>query len=75
MAVEFNTTDYVFSHGHTPRGRGSWAFFPTSACRIEDAIWSPSMTYTEAKRWVKQHPNVVSGSAARGGSIEIFVGS
>lgn len=26
MKTEFLTTEYQFSHGHTPRGRGSWAF-------------------------------------------------
>jgi hypothetical protein len=26
LTIEFNTTDYTFSHGHNPRGRGAWAF-------------------------------------------------
>lgn len=26
MNLEFNTTEYVMSYGHSPRGRGSWAF-------------------------------------------------
>lgn len=25
--VEVSTTDYRFSHGREPRGRGDWAFF------------------------------------------------
>lgn len=26
MAVRFDTTEFEFSHGHAPRGRGSWGF-------------------------------------------------
>ncbi len=26
IRVNFSSTEYQFSHGHTPRGRGSWAF-------------------------------------------------
>jgi hypothetical protein len=51
MPAEFDTREYEASHGQKPRGRGSWAF------QVEDDIlpvFSPSMTYTEAKRWVRQ---------------------
>ena len=27
MSVEFNTREYEFSHGKSPRGYGYWAFF------------------------------------------------
>lgn len=75
MRVVFNTTQYVNSHGHEPRGRGTWAFFGDRRMRIEDAIWSPSMTYTEAKAWMRKHPAVVGGGDCGDGYIEIFVGS
>jgi hypothetical protein len=57
------TRPYVSSHQKAPRGRGSWAFQPAEAyhpggAEIADlTIFSPSMTYTEAKRWlVANHP-------------------
>lgn len=55
-SFEFITTEFQFSHGHTPRGRGSWAFIPADSYHpakdyLDLAIWSPSMTYTEAKKW------------------------
>lgn len=49
MKVEFNDTQYRFSHGRTPRGRGSWAFEING---IDGIQFSPSMTYAEAKRWM-----------------------
>ena len=55
MAIEFNTREYVFSHGKTPRGRGSWAFFPSNAFVLDEAMWAPSsITYADAKRWVRE---------------------
>lgn len=56
MAIYFIDTEYKFSHGHPPRGRGSWAF---SVERNPDStdpaiLWSPSMTFTEAKQWARQ---------------------
>ena len=54
--VEFDITEYVFSTGHAPRGRGSWAFeFEPGKpewTRIEqNGVTTCSMTYGEAKRW------------------------
>lgn len=48
MRIEFNTTQYEFSHGKQPRGRGSWAFeFEDSP----DAWFAPgSLTIGEAKK-------------------------
>ncbi|MTH62158.1 hypothetical protein [Paracoccus litorisediminis] len=46
----FDTRDYERSWGRTPRGRGSWAF----ATETDDWILSPSLTYTEAKRWARE---------------------
>ena len=59
--IEFNTRKYETSHLTTPRGRGSWAFQPTSAYfkngdyDSEQTLWSPSMTYTEAKAWARRN--------------------
>ncbi len=50
MAITFNTVAYEFSHGRTPRGRGSWAFAAVRNPDTKDIIWSPSMTYAEAKK-------------------------
>jgi hypothetical protein len=49
---EFNTGRFQLSHGRTPKGRGSWCF----TVRELDAsreFFSPSMTYSEAKAWIK----------------------
>lgn len=44
--VEISTSEYEFSHGHKPRGRGSWAFEIAG-----EVTWIPgSRTYGEAKR-------------------------
>ncbi len=56
---------YYREHGRKPRGRGSWAFCPWSKQNASDyldhTVFSPGgMTFTEAKRWAKQHP-VLSG--------------
>lgn len=67
MALEFITTDYEFSHNHTPRGRGSWAFCEgrNPDCTSNAILWSPSMTYSEAKAWArrefKRRHGVVNG--------------
>jgi hypothetical protein len=57
--VTVTADDYTRSHGKTPRGRGCWAFEPTlySACgqsATADIVFSPCMTYTEAKRWARE---------------------
>ena len=48
--IEVRTSEFQFEHGRAPRGRGSWAF-QFSFKRPGDYDWSPSMTYSEAKRW------------------------
>lgn len=49
--IDIDPSDYVRSHMTQPRGRGSWAFL------IGDSdlpmIWTPSMTYADAKVWAK----------------------
>lgn len=48
---EFYTRPFVLSHGRAPKGRGSWAFFVPEL--RGEVFFSPSMTYTEAKTWIK----------------------
>jgi hypothetical protein len=51
----FCTDEYKRSHGKEPRGCGQWAF------RVDQCasyVFSPCMTYADAKRWVRaQNPN------------------
>jgi hypothetical protein len=58
--ITFETLPFELSHGRSPRGRGSWAFCPfhlrNSNDYIEHTLFSPSMTLTEAKRWLKLQP-------------------
>jgi hypothetical protein len=57
VLVEIDDSDYVRSHMSTPKGRGSWAFATDAASRRDAAapsmIWTPSMTYSDAKVWAK----------------------
>lgn len=60
MATRFDTTPYKTTHNKEPKGRGSWAFAPTANADAKDMYFSPSMTYTEAKKWFKsQVPDAV----------------
>lgn len=57
--MTFDTFEFELSHGRSPRGRGSWAFAPFHLRKSLDAtVFSPSMTYTEAKRWARQQPSL-----------------
>ena len=48
MTVTFTTTEYRFSHGSEPRGRGSWAF---ESDETGEQFWARGgQTLTEAKR-------------------------
>jgi hypothetical protein len=49
---EFNTSRFQISHGHAPKGRGSWCF---AVRELGDGreFFSPSMTYGEAKAWIR----------------------
>jgi hypothetical protein len=50
-AVVVSTDEYVASHGHSPRGRGSWAFFFGDDDSIEAAWFTPGSTiYGEARQ-------------------------
>ena len=56
--LEVDTFPFELSHGRSPRGRGSWAFCPfhkrNSGDYLEFTLFSPSMTYGEAKRWLRE---------------------
>lgn len=60
MSHVFDDAPYVASHQRQPRGRGSWAFQPRDAYQPdgqpidERTIWSPSLTLTEARRWLRR---------------------
>jgi hypothetical protein len=45
--VEFITSQYVFSHGREPRGRGHWAFAPFRDTL--EVFWAHG-SYAEAKK-------------------------
>lgn len=49
----FNTREFVSSHMRQPKGRGSWAFVAEVNGDLSDVIFSPSMTLTDAKKWVQ----------------------
>lgn len=56
--VEVSTYRYVFAHGQSPRGRGSWAFRPWGSPSYQDWQWFQG-TYTEARRqavaWAREN--------------------
>jgi hypothetical protein len=65
MQIEFCTRDYEFSHGHRPRGYGSWAF--THSEQVNDEpIWAPASTYSEAKAWIRRHIRQIAPAEFRG---------
>ena len=48
MRVEFLMHEYVFAHGHLPRGTGTWAFWFDAN---REPWWAQGpCTYSEAKR-------------------------
>ena len=71
--MEFNTSQYKRSHGKTPRGRGSWAFFFDRSMRIEDVYFTPSCTYAEAKKFAREEAKRRYGTCHADGVV--FVGS
>ena len=57
--MTFETLPFELSHGRSPRGRGSWAFAPFGLRKdITAAVFSPNMTFTEAKKWARQQPSL-----------------
>jgi len=44
MKATFDTSHYEFSHGHTPRGRGSWAFMVSCESQTQkDLMLNPQI--------------------------------
>jgi hypothetical protein len=64
MSKEFDTKNYQWSHGNSPRGVGSWAFIPVevvgeTAISEDEMVWIHQSTYGEAKKQaVKMYPEV-----------------
>jgi hypothetical protein len=53
MTVEVRTSEYEFSHGHKPRGRGGWAFYMGRDTGDLSKVHWFNGTYSEAKRQVQ----------------------
>lgn len=51
MTIDFDDTQYIFTHGRAPRGYGSWAFSLSRKC--DNPIWAPQMNYSDAKVWMR----------------------
>ena len=53
--IDIDPSPFVRSHMRNPSGRGSWAFslqpYPRDVCK--DVVFTPSMTYADAKTWIK----------------------
>ena len=53
LKIHFETIEFENSHGRAPRGRGCWAFADNR--KGENPIFTPySMTYKDAKKWLKE---------------------
>jgi hypothetical protein len=54
MTIEFDTTEFVMSHGRNPRGFGSWAFSvvrsPDMHRDADKVVWVHRSTFTNAKK-------------------------
>ena len=59
--IRFETDEYELAYGHSPRGRGSWAFGTTrnaDPSNKEQTFWTPGSTiFADAKKlanaWAK----------------------
>jgi hypothetical protein len=65
-ATAFTDAPYRRSHGRSAQGRGSWGFQETASDTASERdlrgeiIWTPTMTFTEAKRWMRRnHPGTL----------------
>ena len=68
MSITIYAGSYQWAHGKNPRGTGSWAFFPNSQQRINDAFWVHGASYGDAKRQAVAH-------AKAAGWREVHVGA
>lgn len=54
LTLRFDTTDFEFSHGRTPRGRGGWLFaFVRDFDVATDRLVNANGTFAEAKKELK----------------------
>jgi hypothetical protein len=50
MKVDVVSNYYIFAHGRSPYGVGTWAFGPKPNTPCNEVFWAPScLTYTQAK--------------------------
>ncbi len=70
--VEFHTNDYVMSHGHNPRGYGSWAFSFERNAHVDDMFWVHASTYGDAKKKVREY---VKGKDPQVSHVMVYVGT
>ncbi len=73
MAITFNDGPFITSHGRSPKGRGSWAFADCPDPDMNEVIFTPSMTYTEAKTWMRKHLKREYGIDARMEGVTVYV--
>jgi hypothetical protein len=58
MRVEFNTTQFQFSHGKMPRGVGQWAFEIKG-----QVVFAPgSQSFASAKKWATEQAKAAGTS-------------
>lgn len=60
MKFEWSTSEYRWTYGHEPKGRGFWFF------RAEGYEFSAQGTYSEAKRIVKEQIKAVAPEGYKG---------
>lgn len=58
--VTFDLREYIASHGAKPRGRGGWAFCPSTLYHgtynyLDHIYWAPPGTFTEARKAAAAH--------------------
>ena len=60
-----------------PRGRGTWAFdLVDSSCkRTIETVLTPSLTYSDAKVWIKAYVRENWADELATGYFDIYVGS
>jgi hypothetical protein len=54
----FNEDDYAHAHGHSPHGRGNWAFCsvrPGTDGYLNHCCWFSRVTFAEARRRAAEH--------------------
>lgn len=59
--AHFDTRQYENSHGHKPRPTqtGCWAFMPENSADPDDWLFSPTMSYAQARAWAEgERPDV-----------------